>query len=125
MKVLEGVKVLELGTTLTAPYCGMLLGDLGADVVKVENPAGGDPFRSFRGGLYSAHFVAYNKNKRSIAVDLRSEEGQATILELIDRADVLLENFRPGVLERRGMGWDVLHARNPRLIHCSITGFGT
>jgi formyl-CoA transferase len=125
VKVLDGVKVLELGTTLTAPYCGMLLGDLGADVVKVENPAGGDPFRSWRGSLYSAHFCAFNKNKRSIVLDLRSDDGRNTLLELVDHADVVLENFRPDVMERLDLGWDVLHARNPRLIHCSITGFGS
>jgi crotonobetainyl-CoA:carnitine CoA-transferase CaiB-like acyl-CoA transferase len=124
MKVLEGVKVIELGTTLTAPFAAMLLADLGADVVKVENPAGGDPFRSFRGTLYSPQFVAYNKNKRSVTLDLRSEEGKTQLYELIDAADVLLDNFRPGVLERLGIGWDAVHARNPRIIQCSITGFG-
>jgi crotonobetainyl-CoA:carnitine CoA-transferase CaiB-like acyl-CoA transferase len=124
MKVLDGIKVLELGTTLTAPFAGMLLADLGADVVKIENPAGGDHFRSFRGALYSPHFIAYNKNKRSVALDIRSEEGMALLWELIDHADVLLDNFRYGVMDRLGLSWGALHARNPRLIFCSITGFG-
>jgi formyl-CoA transferase len=103
----------------------MLLGDLGADVLKVENPAGGDPFRGFRGGSYSPHFTAFNKNKRAVTLDLRSDAGREQLLALVDRADVLVENFRPGVLERLRLGWDALHARNPRLIHCSITGFGS
>jgi formyl-CoA transferase len=124
MNVLEGVKVLELGTTLTAPFAAMLLADLGADVVKVENPEGGDHFRAFRGGYYSPHFTAYNKNKRSVALDIRSDGGREKLWQLIDRADVLIDNFRPGALDRLGMDWDALHARNPRLIHCSITGFG-
>jgi crotonobetainyl-CoA:carnitine CoA-transferase CaiB-like acyl-CoA transferase len=124
MKLLEGVKVLELGTTLTAPFAAMLLADLGADVLKVENPDGGDHFRSFRGGLYSPHFTAYNKNKRSIRLDIRSDDGRAKLWQLIERADVLVDNFRPGALQRLGLHWDALHARNPRLIHCSITGFG-
>jgi formyl-CoA transferase len=125
MKVLEGTKVLELGTTLTAPFAGMLLADLGADVVKIENPEGGDHFRSFRGALYSPQFIAYNKNKRSVALDIRSDEGKAILWELIDHADVLLDNFRHGVMDRLGLSWEALHARNPRLIVCSITGFGT
>jgi formyl-CoA transferase len=125
MKVLDGIKVLELGTTLTAPFASMLLGDLGADVVKIEKPDGGDNFRSFRGELYSPQFIAYNKNKRSVALDIRSDEGKAILWDLIDHADVLIDNFRHGVMERLGLSWEALHARNPRLIFCSITGFGT
>jgi len=125
LKILDGVKVLELGSYITAPFCGMLLADLGADVVKIENPNGGDPFRSFNGGLYSAHYVAFNKNKRSVTLDLQTEAGRRTLLGLIERADVLIDNLRPGVIDRLGLGWTVLHERNPRLIHCSITGFGT
>jgi crotonobetainyl-CoA:carnitine CoA-transferase CaiB-like acyl-CoA transferase len=125
MKVLDGIKVLELGTTLTAPFASMLLGDLGADVVKIEKPDGGDNFRSFRGELYSPQFIAYNKNKRSVALDIRTPEGNAILWDLIDHADVLIDNFRHGVMERLGLSWEALHARNPRLIFCSITGFGT
>jgi crotonobetainyl-CoA:carnitine CoA-transferase CaiB-like acyl-CoA transferase len=122
--VLEGIRVVELSTVITAPLTGMMLADLGAEVIKIEPPQG-DPFRSFRGGQYSPNFVAYNRGKRSVKLDLRSERGRAVMLELIARADVLLENFRPGVLEKLGLGPDILASANPRLIHCSITGFGT
>ncbi|MBM3485213.1 MAG: CoA transferase [Alphaproteobacteria bacterium] len=121
---LQGITVIELTTMITGPLCGQMLGDLGANVIKLENPKGGDPFRNFRGGLYSPHYCAYNRNKRSITVDLRSEAGKKIALELIDRADVVLENFRPGVMDRLGLGLKTLRARNPRLIYASITGFG-
>ncbi|MPZ57136.1 MAG: CoA transferase [Rhizobiales bacterium] len=123
--VLKGVSVVDLGTMITAPLAGMMLADLGADVLKVEHPQGGDPFRSFRGGLYSPHFVAYNRGKRSIKLDLRSEDGRKILLKLLARTDVLVENYRTGVMERLGLTREVLQATNPRLIHCSITGFGT
>jgi crotonobetainyl-CoA:carnitine CoA-transferase CaiB-like acyl-CoA transferase len=122
--VLKGISVIDLGTMITAPLAGMMLADLGADVVKVENPNGGDPFRSFRGGLYSPHFVAYNRGKRSIKLDLRSVDGRKILLKLLARADVLVENYRAGVMGRLGLTPEVLQATNPRLIHCSITGFG-
>jgi formyl-CoA transferase len=99
----------------------MMLADLGADVVKIENPAGGD---SFRGEGYSARFTAYNRGKRSVALDLTREDGRRALLALVAGSDVLVDNFRPGVMERLGLGWDVLHAANRRLISCSITGFG-
>jgi crotonobetainyl-CoA:carnitine CoA-transferase CaiB-like acyl-CoA transferase len=124
VKILSGVKVLEIGSFITAPNAAMQLGNFGADVIKVEKPEGGDDFRMFRGGLYSPHFVANNKNKRSVTLDLRAPDDLAVLMDLIDVADVLLDNFRPGALERLGLGWDALHARNPRLIQCSITGFG-
>src|SRR5262245_26199044 len=101
-----------------------MLADLGAEVIKVEHPQGGDPFRNFRGGQYSPNFVAYNRGKRSIQLDLRSEAGRSILLELIVRADVLLENYRPGVMDKLGLGDEVLRTANARLIHCSITGFG-
>jgi crotonobetainyl-CoA:carnitine CoA-transferase CaiB-like acyl-CoA transferase len=122
--VLKGVRVVELSTVITAPLTGLMLADLGADVIKVEPPRGGDPFRNFRGGQYSPNFVAYNRGKRSIQLDLRSEAGHAVLLELIARADVLLENYRPGVMDKLRLSDDVLRAANTRLIHCSITGFG-
>ena len=109
---------------ITAPLAGMMLADLGAEVIKVEHPEGGDPFRSFRGGLYSPHFVAYNRGKRSIKLDLRNEAGRDVLRKLLGRADVLLENYRAGVMERLGLGDDALAATNAKLIHCSITGFG-
>lgn len=116
--------MIELTTMITGPLAGMMLGDWGADVVKVENPEGGDPFRSFRGGMYSPHFCAYNRNKRSVALDLRSDEGRSALRELLRTADVLLENYRPGVMHRLGFDDQALVALNPRLIRCSITGFG-
>jgi formyl-CoA transferase len=123
-EVLKGVRVVELGTMITAPLAGMMLADLGAEVIKVEHPDGGDPFRSFRGGHYSPHFVAYNRGKRSIKLDLRTEAGRSILLKLLGRADVLLENYRVGVMERLGLGADALTAATGKLIHCSITGFG-
>jgi crotonobetainyl-CoA:carnitine CoA-transferase CaiB-like acyl-CoA transferase len=122
--VLKGVRVVELSTVITAPLAGLMLAELGADVVKVEQPQGGDPFRNFRGGHYSPNFVAYNRGKRSIRLDLRAAAGRSVLLKLVARADVLLENFRPGVMDKLGLGADVLAAANARLIHCSITGFG-
>jgi crotonobetainyl-CoA:carnitine CoA-transferase CaiB-like acyl-CoA transferase len=122
--VLDGVKILELTTMITGPLAGMLLADLGASVIKVENPDGGDPFRYFRGGNYSGHFIAYNRNKRSLTLDLRSARGKEILLDLVKQADVLIDNFRHGVLDRLGFSDDVLTKANPRLIHASITGFG-
>ena len=121
---LNGILVIELGTVLTAPLAGMMLADLGARVIKVEHPEGGDPFRRHAGKLYSPHFAAYNRNKESIQLDLQSEAGKADLKKLIQRADVLLDNYRAGVLPRLGLSDEVLKALNPRLIHCSITGFG-
>jgi CoA:oxalate CoA-transferase len=125
--LLEGVTVLELGVQLSGPYGGMLLADLGADVIKVESPSSPDPARVVPGawvGTESAYFLSLNRNKRSVALDLKSEAGLDQFLALVERADVLLCNYRPGVLERLGLGLDVLRARNPALITCSITGFG-
>ncbi len=123
-EVLKGVRVVELGTMITAPLASMMLADLGAEVIKVEHPDCGDPFRSFRGGLYSPHFVAYHRGKRSIKLDLRNDAGRKILLKLLARADVLIENYRAGVMERLGLPPGVLTAANARLIHCSITGFG-
>jgi formyl-CoA transferase len=123
-EVLKGVRVIELGTMITAPLVGMMLADLGAEVIKVEHPQGGDPFRSFRGGRYSPHFVAYNRGKRSIQLDLRSPAAGAVLHKLMARADILIENYRVGVMEKLGLGAETLGSTYPRLIHCSITGFG-
>lgn len=123
-QVLEGTLVIELGTMITAPLAGMMLGDLGARVIKVEHPNGGDPFRGYRGDNYSPHFASYNRNKESIQLDLQSEEGLGELRELIRHADVLLDNFRPGVLDRLTLTDEALHELNPGLVHCSITGFG-
>ena len=121
---LRGVRVIDLGTVITAPLAGMMLGDFGADVIKVERPEG-DPFRGSHGGSYSPTFIAYNRNKRSVVLDLTVERDRNALLEMIDNADVLLDNFRPKVLEKLGLAPDKLRVRNPRLIQCSITGFGT
>ncbi|MCA1246131.1 CaiB/BaiF CoA-transferase family protein [Massilia sp. MS-15] len=121
---LEGILVIELGTVLTAPLAGMMLADLGARVIKVEHPNGGDPFRRHAGKLYSPHFASYNRNKESIQLDLQNESGRADLLALLARADVLLENYRPGVMARLGLTQDTLDAVNPRLVWASITGFG-
>jgi crotonobetainyl-CoA:carnitine CoA-transferase CaiB-like acyl-CoA transferase len=122
---LEGVRIVELTTMITGPLAGQLLADLGAAVIKVENRDGGDPFRNYHGGNYSGHFLSYNRNKRSITLDLRTERGKQILLDLIRRADVLIDNFRPGVLDRLGFTAETLTAENPRLIHASITGFGS
>ncbi len=124
MAMLDGIKVVELANMITGPLCGMMLADLGAEVIKVENPKGGDLFRSWRGGTYSAQFGAYNRNKRSVTLNLQSDKGKEILQTLIDRADVLLQNFRPGVMDRLGFARGDAMARNPRLVHCSISGFG-
>jgi len=124
MAALDGIRVIELTTMITGPLAGMLLADLGAAVTKIENREGGDPFRSFRGGRYSGHFISYNRNKRSLTLDLRSPQGKEIFLTLVRQADVLIDNFRHGVLDRLGFGDAVLRAANSRLIHASITGFG-
>lgn len=124
IKVLQGLKVVEQGTFITGPACGMLLGDLGADVIKVEAPNTGDPFRAFKGGLYSPHFQTYNRNKRSITLDTKSVADREVFDALVADADVYIQNFRPGVAEKLGAGAQRLRALNPKLIYCSISGFG-
>ena len=124
MKPLDGIRVLEQGTFITGPCAGMLLADLGADVIKVEAPGVGDPYRNFEGGLFSAHFQAYNRNKRSIALDLKARDDQDVFNALVESADVYIQNFRPGTVARLGVDYDRLLAINSRLIYCSISGFG-
>ena len=124
--MLDGVKVLDLTRMLSGPYAGMLLTDLGADVVKVE-PPGGDPMRSLPPWSYagmSAYFLSINRGKRSIVIDLESEQGRGWLHDLAAEADVVLYNYRPGVSTRLGVDADTLHSINPRLIVCSLTGFG-
>ncbi|MFN6995435.1 MAG: CaiB/BaiF CoA transferase family protein [Aquincola tertiaricarbonis] len=123
-KVLEGITVLEQGTFITGPAAGMLLADLGARVIKIEQPGSGDPFRAFRGGLYSPHFQTYNRNKQSITLNTKLPEDAAAFDELVREADVYIQNFRPGAAERLGAGWQRLHELNPRLVYCAISGFG-
>jgi crotonobetainyl-CoA:carnitine CoA-transferase CaiB-like acyl-CoA transferase len=124
-KVLSGIRVVELGTYITGPAAAMMLADLGAEVIKVERPGEGDPFRAFKGGLYSSHYQTYNRNKRSIALDTRTPADLAVLHDLVRGADVFIQNFRPGVAEKLGVGEADLRAVNPRLIYCAISGFGT
>ena len=121
---LDGIKILEIANYVSGPFAGVLLSDLGADVIKIEEPKHGDPFRGWGPAEYSATFGSVNRNKKSVALDLKSKEGVETALRLADEADVLIENFRVGTLERLGLGYDILSKRNPRLIYCSITAFG-
>lgn len=118
---LADVRVLDFGHTVMGPTAGLILADLGADVIRVE-PAGGDPTRKLM-GFGAGYFGMYNRNKRSFAVDLKSEEGKALALQLVDSADVLVENFGPGTIDRLGFGYEALSARNPRLIFASLKGF--
>lgn len=123
---LAGIRVIDLSRVLAGPVCGALLGDKGADVIKVEDVEGGNESRHWapqREG-HSPVYVANNRNKRSIAVDLKAPEGRDIVAALIDTADVLIENFGTGAMERLGLGYDTLAARNPRLVYCSIAAFG-
>lgn len=122
---LAGVTVLEMGTFITGPAAGMLLADMGADVIKVEQPGTGDPFRSFKGELYSPHFQTYNRNKRSVTIDPKTPEDLAVLDRLVETADVFIQNFRPGVADRLKVDAARLQAINPRLVYASISGFGS
>lgn len=128
---LAGIRVLELGQIAAGPFAGSLLADLGADVVKVERPDGGDGLRNWpplstneEGVAYSENFASINRNKRSLAADLKDPGDVAKIRRLASRADVLIENFRPGVLERLGLDYESLRAECPGLVYCSVSGFG-
>jgi len=121
--VLDGIRVVEQGTFITGPCAGMMLADLGADVIKIESPEG-DPYRSYQGGKYSPHFQAYNRNKRAMALDLKSGVDRELFEGLIRQSDVFIQNFRPGTAERLGAGPERLQGLNPRLVYCSISGFG-
>src|SRR3974390_1448150 len=122
--VLSGIRVVEQGTFITGPCAGMMLADLGADVIKIESPEG-DPYRSYQGGMYSPHFQAYNRNKRSLALDLKSASDRTVFAGLVREADVFIQNFRPGTAARLGAGFERLQGLNERLIYCSISGFGS
>lgn len=128
---LSGLRVLDLTRLLPGPAATMHLADFGADVIKVEDTGEGDYLRAFppqvrdaRGDVVNPIFAAVNRGKRSIRIDLKRDAGRDVLLRLVDGADALVEGFRPGVLDRLGIGWDVLHARNPRLVLCSLTGYG-
>jgi crotonobetainyl-CoA:carnitine CoA-transferase CaiB-like acyl-CoA transferase len=123
---LRGVRVVELGSVIAAPYAASLLAEFGAEVVKVERPDGGDALRNMgvRANGVPLWWHVASRNKRLVTLDLKAEAGRAAFLALLDAADVLLENNRPGVMERLGFGWAALSARNPRLVMASISGFG-
>lgn len=125
---LAGVRVLDLTSVVSGPMCTQQLGDLGADVIKLESP-GGDQTRysgaPFKEPLFSAMHTQMNRNKRSLVVDLKSAAGRDLILDVIDRFDVLVENFRPSVMARLGLDYETLAARHPGLVFCSINGFGS
>ena len=127
MPPLSGIRVIELAHIMAGPVCGLMLGDMGADVVKVERLPGGDGSRAFlppdvRGE--SAAFMMLNRGKRGLALDLRSEEGRTLVRRLVSGADVIIENFRTGTMERMGLGFEALSTLNPRLVYCQITGYG-
>jgi crotonobetainyl-CoA:carnitine CoA-transferase CaiB-like acyl-CoA transferase len=120
------VRVVDLTRVLAGPFCTMSLGDMGAEVIKVEEPGKGDDTRGwppFAGGE-ATYFMSVNRNKKSLTLNLKAAEGQAILRRLIARSDVLVENFRPGTMERLGFGYDTVRAANPRLVYCSISGFG-
>jgi formyl-CoA transferase len=124
---LAGIRVIELGQVIAGPFCGQLLGDLGADVIKVEPPGAGDVLRQWGRGDApggSVWWQVAGRNKRSVTIDLRREEGQDLVRDLAAQADILIENFRPGTLERWGLGWETLHAANPGLILVRVSGYG-
>lgn len=130
MKILEGIRVVEVGQYIAGPYCSMVLADQGAEVIKVERPEVGDPRRSYdpivrRDGVdVSGGFLSYNRNKKSVTINLRHPDGQDLFRRLADVSDVIVENLRPGAMERLGLGYQGLRKRNPRLIYCAISGFG-
>jgi crotonobetainyl-CoA:carnitine CoA-transferase CaiB-like acyl-CoA transferase len=121
---LAGIRVVEQGTFITGPCAGMMLADLGADVIKIESPEG-DPYRAYQGGQYSPHFQAYNRNKRSLSLDMKLKSDCSLFDQLVSEADVYIQNFRPGTAERLGAGVTRLQGMNPRLVCCSISGFGS
>lgn len=124
---LKGIKVLDFSQVLSAPFCGMMLADMGADVIKVERPGNGDISREY--GPYvndiSLYFCQYNRGKKGIAIDMRSEEGKKVVLDLVAQVDIVIENFKAGTLEKLGLGYDKMVEVNPSLIYGSISGFGT
>jgi crotonobetainyl-CoA:carnitine CoA-transferase CaiB-like acyl-CoA transferase len=121
---LKDIRVVEMGQLLAGPFCGQLLGDMGADVIKVEPPGDGDPMRVWGQGAEKVQWEVIARNKRSVSANLRVPEGQALVRKLIAKADVLIENFKPGTMEKWGLGPDVLHAENPGLIIARMSGYG-
>jgi len=129
-KALEDVTVLDFSHLLQGPFATQLLGDMGAKIIKVERPGQGDLFRTMTfknrwvGGTESPNFLAWNRNKRSLAIDLKAPEAKAALYKIAEKADVVLQNFRPGVMDRLGFGYEDLRKINPRIIYCSASGYG-
>ena len=121
---LEGIRVVEIASYVTGPFASLLLADLGAEVVKIEQPGQGDPFRGWGENLYSSNFRSLNRNKQSLTLDLRQPEAREIFLKLVSLSDVVIENFRPGTMEKRDMDYDAARAANPKIVYCSISGFG-
>lgn len=127
MKPLEDLLIVDLSRVLAGPYCTMTLGDLGARVIKIEEPTKGDDTRAWGPPFWhgeSAYFLSLNRNKESLTLNLKSEQGKEILWRLIARGDILVENFRPGTLSRLGFDWEAMHEKNPRLIYCAISGYG-
>ena len=123
---LDGIRVVDLSRIVSGPFCSMFLADMGAEVIKVEDPDGGDPVRQ-QGEAhngFSLYFAGYNRNKRSLTLDLRSDEGKEILRALLRRADVVLNNYRPGVMDKMGFGREALRAIKPDIVSCHVTGFG-
>jgi len=123
---LDGIKVVDMTRVLAGPFCTMTLADLGAEVIKIERPDGGDDSRAFgpHQNGESAYFMSINRGKKSLTLDLKSEKGREILIKLVKQADVLVENFKPGVMKKLGLGYETLSAINPRLIYCASSGFG-
>ncbi len=118
---LNGIQVVEFSHMVMGPSIGLILADLGADVIKIE-PISGDKTRNLKGSG-AGYFAMYNRNKRSVCVDMKSQEGREVVIKLVAKADIVIENFRPGALEKLGYGYDTLNQINPKLIYCSARGF--
>jgi len=121
---LAGIKVIEAASYVTGPFAAQLLADMGAEVIKIEEPLRGDPFRGWGERNYAATFCSLNRNKKSVTLDLRKNEGRDIALQLAGKADVLIQNFRPGIMDKRGLGYDDLKKINSKIVYCSISGFG-
>ncbi len=121
---LSGIKVIEAASYVTGPFASQLLADMGGEIIKIEEPKQGDPFRGWGERNYAATFCSLNRNKRSLSLDLRSDQGRDIALKLAVGADVVIQNFRPGVMEKRGLGYEDIKKLNPKIVYCSISGFG-
>src|SRR5207344_2839894 len=121
---LAGIKIVEMASYVTGPFASQLLADMGAEVFKIEEPKRGDPFRGWGERNYAATFCSLNRNKKSVTLDLRTDEGRDIALRLMANADVVIQNFRPGVMDKRGLGYNDVTKINPKIVYCSISGFG-